>query len=135
VSLPVRALASGRAAADARYASAFDALLVGLTLTPSGVMACAVPVDCAADRLANRLADELGADGYLEAGFDRNIWYATLLHFTGELLQPAALVEWVAERRRTDLGITLADRTHLMRFRYDGRQPVRVALASFQLDG
>jgi hypothetical protein len=128
---------AARCAAALRRASAGSRSVrlrtTGLTLTPSGVMACVVPDDCAADQLARRLAEELGDDGYLEASFNRNIWYATLVHFTGDVRRPAALVEWVAEHRNSDLGATVADRTHLVRFRHDGRQPVRRALATFQL--
>ncbi|MBF9131347.1 hypothetical protein I0C86_20615 [Plantactinospora sp. S1510] len=36
--------------------------LRGLTLTPSGIMACGYPVDTAADDFAARLGVELGAD-------------------------------------------------------------------------
>ncbi|MFY1672760.1 hypothetical protein ACN27G_22815 [Plantactinospora sp. WMMB334] len=104
--------------------------LRGVTLTPSGVMACAHPVDSAADRFAARLGTELGADARFEADFSRDIWYATLLHFTGPLRDPATLVEWAADRRATDLGVSVAATADLLRFRFNGRQPVRVPLAS-----
>ena len=115
-----------RAAAGARPARL---RLAGLTLTPSGVMACAFPEDNAADAFAGRLGDELGADGWFEAQYHRDIWYATLLHFTGEIPDRQGLVDWVAARRHLDLGVTRADEAELLRFRYDGRQPVRHTLA------
>jgi hypothetical protein len=102
--------------------------LSGLTLTPSGVMACAVPDDHAADAFAARLGDQLGADGWFEAQYHRDIWYATLLHFTSDIRDQQGLVDWVAARRRLDLGVVRADEAELLRLRYDGRQPVRQTL-------
>jgi hypothetical protein len=103
--------------------------LSGLTLTPSGVMVCAVPQDIAANDYAGRLRAELGADGWFEDQYHRDIWYATLVHFTGDLDDPQGLVDWVAARRHLDLGVTHADEAELLRFRYNGRQPVRETLA------
>lgn len=109
--------------------------LGGLTLTPSGVMAGAYPVDDAADEFADRLGEALGPDGWFEADFHRDIWYATLVHFTGEIRDPSGLVEWVDRRRDLDLGEATIDGAELLRFRYDGRQPVRVRLGSAALTG
>lgn len=107
--------------------------LAGLTLTPSGVMACAFPVDDAADEFADRLGHELGADGWFEAGYQRDIWYATLVHFTGHIRDRQGLVEFVARRRHLDLGHTDAEAAELLRFQYNGRQPVRRGLARAEL--
>src|SRR5581483_2064363 len=84
------AAALRRAAAGARPVRL---RLAGLTLTPSGVMACAVPKDGAADAFAARLGDELGDDGWFEAQFHRDIWYATLLHFTSDIADRQGLVD------------------------------------------
>jgi hypothetical protein len=105
----------------------------GLTLTPSGVMACAYPVDGAADEIARRLREELGEDAWFEANFHRDIWYATLVHFAADIADPAALVEWVAQRRDLDLEPVVVREVELLRFDYDGRQPVRVPLATAPL--
>ncbi|MGE5156127.1 MAG: hypothetical protein ACM3JP_01350 [Betaproteobacteria bacterium] len=107
----------------------------GLTLTPSGVMLCAYPTDSAADRVAGRLAHELGGDAWFEAEFHRDIWYATLVHFTGVVADPAGLVDWVASRRDLDLGVSDIDGMELTRFTYNGLQPVRSTLARAHLDG
>jgi hypothetical protein len=103
--------------------------LEGLTLTPSGVMVCAHPVDDAADVFAARLGAELGDDGWFEATYERDIWYATLLHFAADVRDPAALVDWVSARRRLPLGLAEVDAVELLTFRFNGRQPVRQSLA------
>ncbi|WP_234010289.1 hypothetical protein [Streptomyces sp. SPB074] len=66
--------------------------LTGLTLTPTSVMPCASSPDRAADRFAACLAEELGHDGWFEAGFTRDIWYANLVHLTGLPPRPEAPV-------------------------------------------
>ncbi|MBN1173078.1 MAG: hypothetical protein JXA67_12960 [Micromonosporaceae bacterium] len=98
--------------------------LGGLTLTPSGVMLCAYPIDSAAGEFAARLGEELGADAWFEQDFDRTIWYATLVHFTGPIADPAGVVDWVAARRDLPAGTIMVNTVALVRFRYDGRQPV-----------
>ncbi|GAA4701500.1 hypothetical protein Prum_058710 [Phytohabitans rumicis] len=107
--------------------------LDGLTLTPSGVMACAYPLDSAADEFAARLGEELSDDGWFEADFHRNIWYATLVHFIGPLEDPVDLVDWVAARRHLDLGEGVIEEAELLRFKFNGRQPVRAGLAAAPL--
>jgi hypothetical protein len=96
--------------------------LVGLTLAAGSVMVCAHPVDDSAARLMRRLNDELGQDAWREAGLERDIWYATLLHFAADITRPDELVDWVGQRRELDLGRTVIDTVELVRFRYeDGR--------------
>jgi hypothetical protein len=124
------AAALGRAAAGA---GPVRLRLGGLTLTPSGVMACAFPVDDAAEEFAGRLGVELGADGWFEADFHRDIWYATLVHFTSDISDAKGLVDWVAARRGVDLGIASVDVAELLRFHYNGRQPVGVGIARAEL--
>jgi hypothetical protein len=110
------------AGAMGRAAGQVDAIeldLVGLTLTSSAVMVCAVPADDNADRFADLLKDELGDDAWRETGFKRDIWYATILHFAADIAHPAELVDWVAQRRTLDLGRTVIDTAELVRFRYE----------------
>ena len=113
--------------------------LVGLTLTPSSVMVCAVPVGKSADRFMDLLRDELGDDAWREAGFDGDIWYATVLHFAADIAHPAEMVEWVEQRRGLDLGHTTTDVAELVRFRYedgpDGRVMRPEVLAAARIGG
>lgn len=90
----------------------------GLTLTATGVMAALEPTDGAASRLTAVLEQELGQDGWCEAGFDRTIWYATLLHFAAPILDPEGLVAFIAKRRRLNLGIVSYGRLSLVGFDY-----------------
>lgn len=126
----VRALEGYRSAAQAddaavvRYARAMERAaarcgpvaveVTGLTLTPATVMASAQTRD--GWDLMEVLAEELGEDALFEAGFDRNIWYLNLLHFTGDVPAPEALVDWVATRRDLGLGRTTCDTAYLVRF-------------------
>ena len=95
--------------------------VTGLTLTPASVMATAETRD--GWRFMEVLAQELGEDGWFEAGFVRNIWYLNLLHFTSDLPAPAALVDWVAARRVLDLGRTTCPTAYLVRFDHDAGGP------------
>ncbi len=101
--------------------------LTGLTLTPASVMAAAEPLGPGAAGFANALADELGENGWFEAGFDRSIWYANLVHFTGPIAHPQSLVDWVADRRSRDLGIVEA-RPELLGWTFEQGQMVPVLL-------
>lgn len=107
--------------------------LRGMVLTSGGVMACAYPVDDGPQRFAASLADALGDDGWFERNFDRSIWYTTLLHFAGEVSDPGALVEWVRSRNQLDLGEVLFDQAHLLRWRFNGRQPVYTVVHAARL--
>ena len=132
------ALAMSRAA---RQVEAIELDLVGMTLTPGTVMVCAHPVDDNGFRLMALLKNELGDDGWHEAGLNRDIWYATILHFAADIAHPADLVEWVARRRELDLGRIVLDTAELVRFRYedgaDGRvmRPTVLARSRMQAVG
>ncbi|MGI8880127.1 MAG: hypothetical protein ACR2KJ_06370 [Jatrophihabitans sp.] len=93
--------------------------VVGLTLASNGVIACAIPTDTAAGQFATTLASELGPDSWREADFHRDIWYSTVVHFADDIARPQQLVDWVADRRDLDLGITITNTVHLVRFRHD----------------
>jgi hypothetical protein len=107
--------------------------LTGLTLTTTGVMACAWPADHAAEGFAWALGDELGADGWFEAGYRRDIWYAMLLHFAGPIRSPRRLVDWITARRRLDLGETTIESADLCQWVPDRRRPAPRILATVAL--
>jgi hypothetical protein len=93
--------------------------LVGFTLAPGSVMVCAHPVDQNGNRLMDLLKDELKDDGWREAGYRRDIWYANILHFAADIARPEALISWVAQRRKVDLGRATMNTAELVRFRYE----------------
>jgi len=105
----------------------------GLILTTSCVMACAEPGDDSAADFAQALGDELGPDGWLEADFHRNIWYSTLVHFSGPIDDPHRLVTWVEERRETLVGQATLDTAQLIRYVFNGHHTELDALASVVL--
>jgi hypothetical protein len=112
----------------ARYLSALDRATVraqwpigfrvtGLTLTAGTVMACAEPLDGAADTFSDHVTRELGPDAWYETE-RRDIWYLNLLHFTGDIAAPDALIEWVAGRRSSPLGTVQVEVPELVRSEY-----------------
>jgi hypothetical protein len=96
----------------------------GLTLTRHSVMACAYPVDDTAETLAANLKDAIGRNQWSE----RDIWYANLVHFAAAIYRPQELVDWVAARRRLDLGFARIDDVRLVGWRSDGSLPEPVPL-------
>jgi hypothetical protein len=77
-------------------------------------MACAEPMDAGADTFSDRLTTELGPDAWFERE-RRDIWYLNLLHFTTDILNPAALITWVTAHRTTPLGTTTIPAPSLVR--------------------
>jgi len=129
----------------ARYADALRAAAVGvrpltfevtgLTLTRLSVMACALPLDEAADRLSAAYAQALGPDAWLEKEFHREIWYLNLVHFAAAVRDPQRLIGWVAERRRVSpirLHVTEVE-IAAWRFTGTGMTPRRLAATALVL--
>ena len=108
--------------------------VVGVGLSPRGVMACAVSVDGAADRLRHRLNEELGDDGWLERTvFEHGrdpIWYCTLVHFAEPILDPGRLVTWVDQRISWGFGPAIFDSVALCTWFFDGEAMVPRTIAS-----
>jgi hypothetical protein len=139
--LTVRALETYREVVDEsepviqRYRKAMEAAaaqagptrfhVTGLTLTAGTVMACALPTDAQADLFLDTFAEALGPDGWFEHPDRRDIWYLNLLHFTTDIADPQALIDWVASHRTTDLGTTITPTAELVRFHHspDPRRP------------
>lgn len=107
--------------------------LTGLTLTPGSVMLCASPVSAAIERFACALATALGDDAWFEATLRRDIWYSNLVHFTEPPRAPQALVEWVAARRRLDMGFSLHTHAELVAWEFNGRHVVPRTLGAEEL--
>ncbi len=109
--------------------------LTGLTLTPASIMLCASPSDHTVERFAGYLAEELADDAWFEGGFDRDIWYSNLVHFTGLPEDSQALVEWVAARRSLDLGSSVHTSADLVAWTFNDRQMVPATLGRAELSG
>jgi 2'-5' RNA ligase len=111
-----------RALADVSH---FSLDLIGVGLAPDGVIACATSPDGGADRLRERLEEELGEAGWLErAAFENGrdpIWYCTLVHFAAPIDDPEALVAWVDEHTEVEVGSDLFDSISLCRWSHDGQ--------------
>jgi hypothetical protein len=122
------------ARASAR-AGAIRLELTGLTLTPAGVMLCTSPSDHTAERFAALLAEELADDAWFEAGFDRDIWYSNLVHFTRPPSDARALVDWVASRRDMDMGSSVHTCADLVAWTFTGRHMVPETLGRAALGG
>ncbi|RYB89869.1 hypothetical protein EUA06_14910 [Nocardioides glacieisoli] len=140
--LTVRALEPYREAASAtdditgQWVAALDEVgrasapvtlrFTGVTLTVSGVMVQAEPVDDGPWELMRRLRTALGPLAWFEDQWqERDIWYSSILHFAAPVLDPAGLVGW-AEQNRASLALDVTlDSLVLTRFRYrevDGRR-------------
>ncbi|TDU90672.1 hypothetical protein EV138_4264 [Kribbella voronezhensis] len=93
--------------------------VVGLTLTDRTVMAAAVALDDQVDLFLDRLAEELGTDAWLELPYGRrDIWYVNLIHFTTDIAEPAALIDWIAAHREHSLGAETIAAAELVRFHH-----------------
>lgn len=105
--------------------------VVGLTLTRSSVMACAVPANDAADRLAAAFSEALGSDGWHENEFIREFWYLNLVHFADAIQAPEKLIGWVADRRDREIATVVVDEVQLTQWQYagSGMLPRSVAVA------
>lgn len=95
-------------------------------------MACAEPLDAAADAFSDYVTHELGPDAWHETE-RRDIWYLNLLHFTGDIAAPDALIEWVTEHRSTMLGTAQVEAPELVRSEY--RPGSRPHMAPIVVDG
>lgn len=129
----------------ARYAAALRAAaagvgplrfdVVGLTLTPLSVMACALPAGEAPDRLSAGYAAALGPDGWLEKEMRRDIWYLNILHFAAPVRDPQALIDWVADRRAVSPIPVRVSEVEIAAFQFTGAGMAPRRLAASVLDG
>lgn len=113
--------------------------LTGLTLTPSSIMACAVPLSDAADSLMDRYGPALREDAWLEGSSTwRDIWYLSLVHFAAPIPDPHRLINWMADRRDHEIGTFSTGTTEIIRCHYvddDHRPRMRLeTLASHAME-
>jgi hypothetical protein len=102
----------------------------GTRLLEATVLAMAVDVGGAGDRLRARYGEELGDDGWLERKVlprGRDIWYLTLVHFATPDVDRDALALWVDDK---PIGRAVFDAAHVCRWGFDGRRMVPEPLAT-----
>lgn len=91
--------------------------LTGVTLSVSAVMVQAEPLDDAPWELMRRLRLVLGPLAWFEE-LERDIWYASVVHFAAPILDARGLVDWAEQRRRCLSHDVVLDSLTLTRFRY-----------------
>lgn len=93
--------------------------LTGVTLSISGVMVRAEPVDEGPWELMRRLGAALGPLAWFEdQGHRRDIWYSSVLHFAAPVRDAPGLIDWAHERRDRLAHDIELDTLTLTRFRY-----------------
>lgn len=122
--LAARCLAALRTAAAA--VDPIRIALTGLSLTPTSVMLRTEPDGDGFDRLDAAFGAALGPDGARERGIRRTIRHANLVHFAAPVARPRALVDWVADRRRLDLGDSVLRAADLIVWRHHEGRGMRI---------
>jgi hypothetical protein len=93
--------------------------LSGVTLSNSCIMARALPVDDAPWQLMRRLRAVLGPLAWFEDQWqERDIWYASVLHFAAPLLDASGLIDWARSRQDVPAFDVVLDTLSLVRARY-----------------
>jgi hypothetical protein len=117
---------AAKAAGPVRYA------VTGVTLTPVSVMACAIPVDTAAEDLAAAFDAALHTEECHDAGSRPELWYVNLVYFTGPVRDAEELIGWVEARREVQLADVRITALQIVRWQYtaNGMMPIVLASAS-----
>ena len=92
--------------------------LTGVTLSISGVMVQAEPIGDEPWELMRRLRAGLGPLAWFEDRWQRDIWYASVLHFAAPVRDAAGLIDWAKARRSSLAHDVVLDALTLTRFRY-----------------
>nr|WP_300046550.1 hypothetical protein [uncultured Nocardioides sp.] len=93
--------------------------LTGVTLSVGGVLVQAEPVDNGPWELMRQLRAALGPLAWFEEqGHQRDIWYASVVHFAAPVVDPEGLIAWAEERRSSVQHDIVLDSVTLARFRY-----------------
>ena len=102
-----------------RESPAIRLRLTGVTLSTSGVMVQAEPVDDLPWELMRRLRSALGPLAWFEdQRNERDIWYASVVHFAAPVRDAPGLIDWARARRSTLAHDIVLDALTLTRFRY-----------------
>jgi hypothetical protein len=119
-------------AAAATLAGPLRFAITGLTLTPTSVMACAIPAGPAAADLDAAFCAALRAGGQADLGRPPDIWYLNLVYFTGQVRDAQALIDWVAARREMAVTDVLITAIQLAQWRHTpaGMRPHPLASAT-----
>lgn len=103
----------------ARCTPPVEFVLTGVTLTRVGIMAQLEAVHDEPWAFMRRLRDELGPLAWYEDQWvERNIWYSTLVHFAGPILEAEGLIDWVQRNRRVEPLAFTVDAATLVRSRH-----------------
>lgn len=108
-----------------RESSPIRLRLTGITLSVSGVMVQAAPVDDQPWELMRRLGVALGRLAWFEDNSPRDIWYSSVLHFAAPVRDAPGLIEWTKARRSSLAHDIVLDALTLTRFRYEETEDVR----------
>jgi hypothetical protein len=110
--------------------------ITGLILTPTSVMARAIPADAAADDLAAIFDAALHAEGCYEAGSTPVLWYVNLVYFTGPVRGADELAAWTEARQQMNVTDVRVTEMQVARWRHTatGMMPVVLASASLLRD-
>lgn len=93
--------------------------LTGVTLSVSGVMVQAEPIGDEPWGRMRRLRDVLGPLAWFEEqGHQRDIWYASVLHFAAPVADARGLIAWAEKHRSWLRREIVLDSVTLTRFRY-----------------
>ena len=116
---PVAAEWGAAMAEAARDTAPLRLRLTGVTLSTSTVMARLEPVGQAPWAFMRRLRAALGPHAWYEDQWqERDIWYASIVHFAAPLRDAAGLVGWARSRREVEPVDVVLDSVSLVRSRY-----------------
>lgn len=106
----------------------------GVGISGGSLMVCAFPVNSSADALRQRLAVELGRDGWLEDSVFENgrdpIWYCSILHYAEPLTNVENMIDWVDAHADVQIGVHTFESVEICGWAYDGAGMVAEVVAS-----
>ncbi|MBF8186803.1 hypothetical protein ITP53_13835 [Nonomuraea sp. K274] len=96
--------------------------LAGVSPHQGGVLVCGHPEDDTLSIMWKRFAHALESRGIrdLEYGRTRDLWYVSLVHFTGPLTNPHELADWCDRHADTALGVAELPTAEIVKFTHTG---------------